>query len=152
MTFALPPLSSHLKIINKLENPKKEFVQVASMNGDIEVELEEYLIGVLAAEMPATFEIEALKAQAVASRTFVYSRKLKVDDTTASQVYQKDELLHEKWKENYTKNIDKIKRAIESTKGQVMMYDGKMIHAFSFLQAMEKRIMLKIIGQVLSPT
>lgn len=131
ITLALPPLTSHLNILNKVSD-NKEMVQVLSANGEIEVELEEYLVGVLAAEMPATFELEALKAQAVASRTFAYSRKLKVDDTTSTQVYQNDEVLQKKWQEKYKKNIEKIRKAIDMTKGQVIMYKGEIIHAFFF--------------------
>ena len=57
-------------------------------NGErMEIELEEYLKGVVGSEMTPSYEMEALKAQAVASRTFVLSRNLKVDNTTNSQVY-----------------------------------------------------------------
>ena len=63
-------------------------VEVSRQNGTIDqVPLEEYVIGVVSAEMPVSFASEALKAQAVASRTFVMARHLKVDDTVSSQVY-----------------------------------------------------------------
>ena len=82
--------------------------------------------------MPASFELEALKAQAVASRTFVYSRDLKVDDTVNSQVYQTSEKLKEKWKDKYDEYINKVKKAVYETKGQVIVYKGEIIHAFFF--------------------
>ena len=82
--------------------------------------------------MPAEFELEALKAQAVASRTFVYSRNLKVDDTVNSQVYQNNEKLKEKWKDKYDEYINKVKKAVYETKGQVIVYKGEIIHAFFF--------------------
>ena len=85
--LSIPPLSQELKIKNESKN--EDFVTVNTQTGLIQLSIEEYVIGVVSAEMPATFELEALKAQAVASRTFVYSRNLKVDDTVNSQVYQR---------------------------------------------------------------
>lgn len=130
MYLTLPPLTSHLSIENKFN--ENVMVQVSSVNGQIELELENYLVGVLASEMPAAFEMEALKAQAVASRSYVYSRELKVDDTTSSQVYQSDEVLKEKWQDHYEANLSKIKEAISATKGQVMTYNQEIIHAYFF--------------------
>lgn len=128
--LSIPPLSQELKIKN--EAKKDDFVTVSTQTGDIQLSIEEYIIGVVSAEMPVTFELEALKAQAVASRTFVYSRNLKVDDTVNSQVYQNDEKLKEKWKDNYDEYISKVKKAVNDTKGQVIVYKGEMIHAFFF--------------------
>lgn len=130
MYIAFPPLTTQLKISNQLT--ESIMVSVTGENGKVDVELEEYLIGVLAGEMPASFELEALKAQAVASRSFVYARKLKVDDTVSSQVYQQDVVLREKWGNDYLENVRKIKKAIEETKGQVLTYKGEIIHAFFF--------------------
>ena len=67
-----------------------QYVSVTRSDGNIEIELEEYVVQVVGSEMPASFAIEALKAQAVASRTYVMSRDLKVDDSTQTQVYQSD--------------------------------------------------------------
>lgn len=128
--LSIPPLSQELKIKN--ETKKDDFVTVSTQNGDIQLLLEEYVIGVVAAEMPATFELEALKAQAVAARTYVYSRNLKVDDTVNSQVYQNDEKLKSKWKDKYEEYINKVKKAVYDTKGQVIVYKGGIIHAFFF--------------------
>ena len=61
---------------------KEKNVQVQMSDQVVSIPLEEYLIGVIAGEMPVSFEKEALKAQAVASRTFVLSRDLKLDNTT----------------------------------------------------------------------
>ncbi len=126
----LPPFASEMRIKNIIS--EKTMVHVSSLSGNLDVELEEYLIGVVASEMPAQFEIEALKAQAVAARTYVYSRELQVDDTVNSQVYQKDELLKEKWKDKYEEYIQKVKEAVSLTKGQVLMYDQKIINAYFF--------------------
>ena len=128
--LSIPPLSQELKIKN--ETKKDDYVTVSTQTGDIQLSIEEYIIGVVSAEMPATFELEALKAQAVASRTFAYSRNLKVDDTVNSQVYQTNEKLKEKWKDKYDEYINKVKKAVNETKGQVIVYKGEIIHAFFF--------------------
>ena len=68
----------------------------------------------------------------MASRSYVYSRELIVDDTTSSQVYQGYDVLKEKWQEAYDVNLAKIQEAVMSTKGQVLVYDQQIIHAYFF--------------------
>ena len=115
------------------KNKQEEYIVTVLMNEKtLSIPLEEYLVGVIAGEMPISFELEALKAQAVASRTFVLSRSLKVDNTTASQVYLTDEEMKQKWGDNYLGNKEKIERAIEETKGKVMTYQGEYISALFF--------------------
>ena len=104
-----------------------------------EVPLEEYIIGVVSGEMPVTFELEALKAQAVASRSYVMvemeksiNREYDVVDTVMNQVYLKKDYLKTVWKENYTQNMNKIKEAVLSTKGEYAAYDGKVAQTFFF--------------------
>ena len=67
------------------------YVSVKVGDNTQKILLDDYLLGVVAGEMPASFELEAIKAQVVASRTFVYSRLLSVDNTTNTQVYLDDE-------------------------------------------------------------
>lgn len=111
---------------------KKKNVQVQMSDQVVSIPLEEYLIGVIAGEMPVSFEKEALKAQAVASRTFVLSRNLKVDNTTNSQVYLDDDEMKKKWGKQYAQNKQKIEEAIQETKGEVMTYRGEYISALFF--------------------
>ena len=103
------------------------------------VPIEEYLIGVLAGEMPISFEIEALKAQAVASRSYVMKQIEKninnnydVVDTVMNQVYLDKEHLMSAWNDSYVNNINKIKLAVLSTKGEYLSYDGKVAEALFF--------------------
>lgn len=96
------------------------------------IELEEYLEGVVGSEMPATFELEALKAQAVAARTFVAKRNFEVDDTTSSQVYQDDTQLKQVWAESYDERSQRIHDVVEATKGEVIKYNGEPITASFF--------------------
>ena len=89
--------------------------------------------------MPASFELEALKAQAVAARTFSL-RKMEqnkdieydVTDTTSDQVYITKEKMQEKWKDKYEENLKKIEEAVNSTKGEYLTYNGEIVQAFFF--------------------
>ncbi len=104
-----------------------------------EVPIEDYVVGVLAGEMPVEFSLEALKAQAVAARSYVMiqmERNIKKDydvvDTVANQVYLDREHLQSVWKESYTDNINKIKKAVLGTKGEYISYNGKVAEALFF--------------------
>lgn len=103
------------------------------------VPIEEYVVGVLAGEVPVSFEVEALKAQAVASRTYVMfqiQKNIKKDydviDTVSNQVYLDDEILKEKWGNDYTNNINKIRKVVLDTSGEYLVYDGKIVEALFF--------------------
>ena len=117
------------------------FVRVKRENTNLieEIPFEEYVKGVLAGEMPSSFHIEALKAQAVAARTYVLkkmeenkSKNYDIVDTIKNQVYLDDETLKKNWGKNYTKNINKIKQAIIETKGEYLTYNNEIITAFFF--------------------
>jgi len=108
-------------------------------NDNIEsINLEEYVIGVVAAEMPASFNEEALKAQAVASRTYatykmqISNKNYDVVTDVSDQGYITIDEMKNKWKNEYNKYYDKIKKAVNDTKGKVMYYDGKVIEAYYF--------------------
>jgi stage II sporulation protein D len=102
----------------------------------IEVPMEDYVKSVVSGEMPASFDLEALKAQAIAARTFVSSRKLTpcsqgkgadVCDSTHCQVYIQKEERMEKWGENAVEYWDKIASAVDSTKGVVLTYENELV-------------------------
>lgn len=113
-------------------------VRVKRSSGDIEsVPLEEYVVGVVAGEMPVSFELEALKAQSVASRTYVMRRlggndDYDVVDTVSNQVYLDDNELKEKWKDNYVSYINKVRQAVNETSMECLEYDGELIDAMFF--------------------
>ena len=101
----------------------------------ITLDLEEYLVGVVAAEMPALFEIEALKAQAVASRTYVinhFSTNTSITDTTDDQAYIDKSEMKEKWQDKYDEYYNKIKKAVESTKNEIITFKDKPIKAYYY--------------------
>lgn len=107
--------------------------------------LEQYVRGVVAAEMPMEFELEALKAQAMAARTYILRRLLDGDqssvpvpeamvtDTTAHQVYVTDQELKQRWgEENYVSYMEKLNRAVTETKDIILTYQGQPIEASFF--------------------
>lgn len=103
------------------------------------VPLEEYVTGVLAGEMPVNFEIEALKAQAVAARSYVMvqmersiNRDYDVVDTVMNQVYLDRSHLMNVWKESYTDNINKLKLAVLATRGEYVSHNGKVAETLFF--------------------
>lgn len=122
---------------NKFEIIKNSYVRVKVNNKILKLQLEEYVEGVVAGEMPASFEIEALKAQAVAARTYVLkkidnNKEYDLDNTTNNQVYLSDEELKTKWNNDYDKYINKIRFAVKSTEGEYLTYNDKIITAFFF--------------------
>jgi stage II sporulation protein D len=110
----------------------------------VKMNLEEYVKGVVAAEMPAEFDLEALKAQAVAARTYA-ARHMRMyggtgfpqyadadisTDPKVGQAWSSEQALKDKWGDIYYKRYwVKISRAVEETKGVVLIYDGEMINA-----------------------
>lgn len=100
-----------------------------------DIPLENYIVGVVAAEMLVEFEIEALKAQALAARTYAVSRILGGDkteaydltDTIQHQVYKNDAELQKLWGAAYEENIKKIRAAVEATSGEIITYNDKPI-------------------------
>ena len=103
------------------------------------IPLEEYIVGVLAGEMPISFELEAFKAQAVASRSYALLRieynKDKEYDVVSSvmnQVYLDDEYLRKAWGNSYVKNINKLRQAVNETIDEYLVYDNKIVDAMFF--------------------
>lgn len=107
-----------------------------------EFDIEEYLVGVLAAEMPATYETEALKAQAVAARSYIMSRmgvrtaEHPTADVCTSSAHCKAWLseyeLSERFGEKTDEYIEKFRGAVAATLGEYMEYEGEVVEAFFF--------------------
>ncbi len=129
--------SYHTTFFNS-ESAKSIIVKNTKTDAISKMELEEYIIGVVAAEMPASFEMEALKAQAIASRTYalykIDTSKKNYDvvtDVSNQSFITKDEM-KVKWQNDYDKYYEKIKEAVLATKGMVLTYEGKIIEAYYF--------------------
>lgn len=105
---------------------------IAKMN------LEDYVVGVVAAEMPALFQEEALKAQAVAARTYALYKMQHTQENydviadISNQAYLTKEEMQDKWQQDYDKYYAKIKKAVEDTNSQVMTYNDQVIIAYYF--------------------
>lgn len=130
---------------NKVEVKKEEdivkeevidnniYVNVRRNNGNIEkYELEEYIIGVVGAEMPASFNKEALKAQSVVARTYALksiknNKQLTSDNST--QNFKDNNELKKMWGSNYNTYYNKIKSAVLETKGLYLSYNNDYVDA-----------------------
>ena len=105
-----------------------------------EVKLDEYIACVVSAEMPVSYDIEALKAQAIVARTYtIYkittSKKHNnadiCDKSTCCQAWISKENRLKKWDEEEAKdNWNKIVQAVNDTVGKIITYEGKPINAF----------------------
>lgn len=116
-------------------------VYISKENAVKEMYLEEYVRGVISAEMPATFELEALKSQAVAARTYALSHMSQfkgtrcknangadICDTVHCQVYRSKEERLSSWSENSRVEYwNKITEAVSSTAGEILTYDGNLV-------------------------
>ena len=130
---------------NKVEVKKEEdivkeevidnniYVNVRRNNGNIEkYELEEYIIGVVGAEMPASFNKEALKAQSVVARTYALksiknNKQLTTDNST--QNFKDNNELKKMWGSSYNTYYNKIKSAVLETKGLYLSYNNDYVDA-----------------------
>ncbi|ARU60516.1 stage II sporulation protein D [Tumebacillus avium] len=120
-------------------------VYLTGQNKLVTMPLEAYVRGVVAAEMPVHFQPEALKAQAVAARTYIVRRMANgkkselhpaadvSDNHNEGQAYSGEDKLKTRWgAADYQKNLSKINAAINATKGQIALYEGKPIEALFF--------------------
>jgi stage II sporulation protein D len=121
------PINGTIKLYHKGEDKVEE------------LDLEEYIMGVVASEVPASFNEEALKAQAIAARTFYMNRRdnpckdaknkgAEICDTTNCQVYMSKEERMSKWSSSQAEsNWNKVQKAVLDTKGQVITYDNLVL-------------------------
>ncbi|AKS39600.1 stage II sporulation protein D [Anoxybacillus gonensis] len=138
------PLPAEPQPVQARDEPIVEVAVYRSKEKKVErLPLEQYVVGVVAAEMPAEFEMEALKAQALTARTYIVKQLMhnqpiqlpegaNVTDTVMHQVYYNDEQLKERWGISYEWKIKKIKEAVEATRGQILTYNNEPIEAAFF--------------------
>lgn len=119
-----------------VDAPVNNAITVHRKDGSIiNLSMTDYLIGVVASEMPAEFNLEALKAGAVAARTYAL-KKIKeggiLTDTVSTQVYSDNNELKNKWGSSFDKYYNKIKQAVLETDNLVIKYQGSLINAMYF--------------------
>lgn len=130
---------------NSTADAAVEVAVYRSSAGQIDnVPLEDYLVGVVAAEMPVEFKEEALKAQALTARTYIVKKMLSKDDnvdvpegaqvtdTQLHQVYLSEAQMRDNWGMEFESNYAKILSAVRATSGQILTYDGQAIDASFF--------------------
>lgn len=142
------PLITYIKN-GKYEKPAPETEEVLKVyikdeDRVVEMSKSQYLKEVVSAEMPADFEFEALKAQAVAARSYLDSRRNAYKasgtppehkgaeictDSTHCKAWISESKRRELWGEDADKNWDKISRAVTETQGQIITYNGEVISA-----------------------
>jgi stage II sporulation protein D len=107
-------------------------INLVRASGTVSIALEDYVVGVVGAEMPASFSPEALKAQAVVARTYALKRVAEnktITDTNTNQIYKDNNQLKAIWGSSYDTYYNKIKNAVESTKKEYVAYNGYYIDA-----------------------
>jgi len=113
----------------------KYIINIETTDNLLKVKLEDYIIGVVAGEMPALFHEEALKAQAIASRTYLINHlqsNKTITNTTDDQVYLTQKEMLDKWQDKYDLYYSKIKKAVSDTKNLIMYYENKPIKSYYF--------------------
>lgn len=118
------------------EKPKHNTLIINVKEKNLYLDLEDYVVGVVAGEMPALFQDEALKAQAVAARSYVLSKEkdgnYEVSASTSDQVFLTSYEMKEKWQEDCDEYYNKILNAVKETTGEVLTKDNKILKAFYF--------------------
>ena len=157
LIFLLPIIFINKKTIKESTNKVEEKVELETVDYDYtkystikllhkdteqveEVKLDDYIACVVSAEMPVSYDIEALKAQAIVARTYtIYkittSKKHNnadiCDKSTCCQAWISKENRLKKWEEAQAKdNWNKIILAVNDTIGKIITYEGKPINAF----------------------
>lgn len=120
-------------VVNEENKSSGIIINLYRKNGSVvSMELDEYLVGVVGAEMPASFNIEALKAQAIVARTYtlktINSGK-KLSDDNSTQNYKSNEELKNTWGSSYNTYYNKVRSAVIDTKGIVIKYNSGLIDA-----------------------
>ncbi len=130
-------------VVETPQDTKYATVKLLHTNtGDVEeLSIDEYLYGVVSSEMPASYEIEALKAQAIVARTYTIYQIINnnskhenadiCDNYACCQAWISKEERMEKWESEVAEeNWNKIQEAVNLTSGKIIIYNGEPINAF----------------------
>lgn len=119
--------------VNNTTNSSVSEIAVYRSNGSvINLNMTDYLIGVVSSEMPASFNLEALKAQSILARTYALKAKQtgkKLTDTVSTQSYIDIDQMKNKWGNSFNTYYNKIKNAVENTNGEYLSYNENYIEA-----------------------
>lgn len=129
---------SDVPLLELSEIHRERTLQVAVDGAVVRMALEDYVVGVLAAEMPASFSLEALKAQAVAARTLAVYKIMYggcskfdgadiCDESGHCQAYLTVAKMKNKWKGSFDQYSAKLRQAVGETAGKIITYEDKPI-------------------------
>ena len=134
--FLIPIFISSFNKATFLFSNNEKTIIVHLTDLDLYLDLNDYVTGVVASEMPALFNEEALKAQAVAARSFATSKMennfLELTSGISDQVYSPNLKLKEKWNDDYNKYYNKIYNCVKSTHNKVIKRDNKILRTYYF--------------------
>lgn len=123
------------KNIQEQIKEKDKMVVLKEDNTTEKMELEEYLVGIVACEMPVLYGSEALKTQAIASRTYAVvksNKNLALAKTTDDQCFITEDEMKNKWGEKYSEYKQVVVDAVNDTKGLVVTKDNELLTTFYF--------------------
>ena len=125
-----------------VQTAEPPYLVLDTASGEVmEVPVREYVVGAVCAEMPASFEPEALKAQAVAAHTYAYRLTMLAgtdeslkgahfsNDSSRYQAFFTDEEIREAFGENYEEYYGKIADAVDAVLGEILLYEDEPIIA-----------------------
>lgn len=103
----------------------------------VTMDMRDYIVGVIAAEMPVSFGAEALKAQSVAARSYAmycadmhkHGEAQVCTDSGCCQAWSGEDKLRAGWGDSYAENINTLRDAVDATAGQYLAYEGRAIFA-----------------------
>lgn len=141
LTNRTKKVSTEISTVEKINNENINTIKLlhTKTNEVQEVDLEDYILGVVSSEMPVDYDLEALKAQAIVARTYTLYKKKNpkhddadiCDDSNCCQAWISKEERFNKWEESSREeNWDKIAKAVNETKGKIITYNGEPINAF----------------------
>ena len=124
----------NVKTIEPEREKQNIIVNLYKDNQLLTLDFNDYLIGVVGQEMPASFNVEAIKAQAVAARTFALNNLensvIVINDS--AQHYIDNEEMKKKWGDKYEEYFNKIKNAVLDTNNEVIKYNNKLIKSYYY--------------------
>lgn len=133
------PADDHIVVYIDRTEIQPEEITLQTDAGGIDILIDEYLVGVVLAEMPTSFSDEALKAQAVAARTVArhrmsHKKHNNADLCSNSSCCQAwiDPYEYLKQTNQQVKGYERVKSAVAETKNEVLLYDGELIEALYF--------------------
>ena len=132
MSIFLPIVISEGQVMPACSIIEEKVTNVDNLTKSVDKELEDYVIGVVAGEMPYNFPHEALNAQAVAARTYAVRQiranpNIKYKDI--AQAYISVDIMKKRWGKNFETNYNKIKYDVYATAGEILEYNNEPILA-----------------------